>query len=442
VRRFGLRWTVIVTILGVAMVAPISVASAQSTGGSSGGPPKATEVGVTPSTINIAVIADVNTPLAPGLFQGSATAVEDFANYINKHGGIAGRKLHVDFIDSKLSADESLNALIQACSNDFATVGTTALFMNNVTPAVNCKDINGKATGMPDIPELTTSLAQQQSPVSFPIIAPERDFSAPTETYDARRGQGLYFTSHDKNLHGVFLVPADLTATKISTEPGNHALQQTGIKDDGDFNVFGTWTQDNYLPIAAAIKQHGSTYVRDGSNDVSMADMRLEAQQQGVNSVKVWDCSLSCYSQKFLQLAGSAGNGQYLETFFVPLEEAKSVPDEQAYINSVGGIKNASGFGAQAWIAALFFQAVLNKMVAAGGVNSVTRANFFKTAATIHNFTAGGMTGPTDIGGKKPSGCYDLLQVQNQKFVRVYPKKAATFDCSPKNLLQVMFHAQ
>ena len=30
--------------------------------------PKATDVGVTPTTIRIAVIADVNTPLAPGLF--------------------------------------------------------------------------------------------------------------------------------------------------------------------------------------------------------------------------------------------------------------------------------------------------------------------------------------------------------------------------------------
>jgi hypothetical protein len=182
--------------------------------------------------------------------------------------------------------------------------------------------------------------------------------------------------------------------------------------------------------------------VRNGSNDVSEANMRIVAQQQGVSSVKIWDCSLACYDTNFLKLGGSAVEGQYAETFFVPLEEAKTVPVEAAYVNAVGGLSNASGFGAQAWIAALFFQAVVQKIVAAGGNNSLTRAAFLQTATTFHNFTASGMTGPTDIGGKNPGGCFDLLQVKNGKWTRVYPSKTATFDCNPANLATVTFHAQ
>ena len=82
----------------------------------------------------------------------SADAVQAWGKYINAHGGLAGRKVQVDFIDSKLSPDETRNAIIQACANDFAMVGTTALFLNNVDDMVACKDQAGQATGLPDVP--------------------------------------------------------------------------------------------------------------------------------------------------------------------------------------------------------------------------------------------------------------------------------------------------
>ena len=72
------------------------------------------EIGVTADTIRIAVIADVDNAARPGLFQGSVDGVNAFAKFVNANGGLAGgRKLQVDFIDSKLSADEARNALVQ-----------------------------------------------------------------------------------------------------------------------------------------------------------------------------------------------------------------------------------------------------------------------------------------------------------------------------------------
>ena len=134
----------------------------------------------------------MNTRAGAGSVQGlRATRCRRFGKYINSEGRpreAQGRQ--VDFIDSKLSADETRNAIIQACQNDFAIVGTTALFLNNVDDMVNCKDIKGKATGLPDIPELTTDVSQQKSPVSFPIIAPTRDWAHPSpEIYHERVGQ-------------------------------------------------------------------------------------------------------------------------------------------------------------------------------------------------------------------------------------------------------------
>ena len=431
------RWVAIATASALALAV---------TAGTAGGATKpkeatkATEVGVTDKEIHIAVIADVNTPLAPGLFQGSADAVQAYGDYINKKGGVAGRKVVVDFIDSKLSADETRNAIIKACAEDFAIVGTTALFLNNVDDMVGCKDNAGKATGLPDIPILTTDVSQQKSPVSFPIIAPTRDWANPSpETYHERVGQYLWFQKNiDKNMHGIFLIPGDLKSTQITTISGWKAAQKLGIKNDGEFTGSGRDPQDKYLPYVQAIKEKGSNFARSGSNDVSMAYLRKEAQTQGVTTVKAWDCSLACYSGKFLQTVGSAGEGQYLETFFVPFEEAKKSPPVKAYLASVGKDK-ADGFGAQAWIASLFFQDVVEKIVKADGVNGLTRANFLSTAKTETKFDAQGMIGPTDVGNKVPNGCFALLQLKGGKWKRVYPKKAATFDCSPKNIETVQF---
>lgn len=92
--------------------------------------PAATEIGVTPTEIHIAVIADVDNPIAPNLAIGPRDAVLGFARYINascatKNQCLAGRKLVVDFYDSHANPSETRNAEIQACQNDLAMVGTT-----------------------------------------------------------------------------------------------------------------------------------------------------------------------------------------------------------------------------------------------------------------------------------------------------------------------------
>ena len=418
----------------------LAVTAGTAVGQSTKETPKATEVGVTDKEIHIAVIADVNTALAPGLFKGSADAVQAYGDYINKKGGLAGRKVVVDFIDSKLNPDETRNAIIKACAEDFAIVGTTALFLNNVDDMIACKDITGKATGLPDIPELTTDVSQQKSPVSFPIIAPTRDWAHPSpEVYRERVGQYRYFQKNiDKNMHGIFLIPGDLKSTQITTLSGWKAAQKLGIGNDGEFTGSGLDPQDKYLPYVQKIKEKGSNFARSGSNDVSMAYLRKEAQTQGVTTVKAWDCSLACYSKKFLQTAGAAGEGQYIESFLVPFEEAKKSPPVKAYLDSVGK-DNADGFGAQAWVAALFFQDVVQKIVKANGVNGLTRANFLSTAKAETAFTAQGMIGPTNIGEKVPNGCFVLLQLKGGTWKRVWPKKVATFDCSKKNIESVQF---
>jgi Periplasmic binding protein len=424
----GRRWVVLVGALGlVGALLPTAAAARpqQQAGG---------EIGVTADTIRIAVIADVDNAARPGLFQGSVDGVNAFAKFVNANGGLAGgRKVQVDFIDSKLSADEARNALVRACQEDFAIVGTTALFMNNIEPMTSCVDQAGKVTGLPDVPVLQTEIAHQCSPISFAVIVVGLDCAtkdAAQKKVTVSAGPPKYFTKRNKGLHGIFMLAGDLKSTVNSGLPVMKVNTEAGIKSDGDFKVSGFQPQASYTPIVQEMKAKGSTYAQNLVDYKADVFLRKEAQAQGLNTVKVWDCALQCYDQRLLSEGGDAVEGQYVSLFFVPFEDAKQNKSVNNYLQNVGGRDKADGFGAQAWAAGLFFRDVVNNVVKADGNNGLTRARFLEEAAKVHDFNADGMLGPTDVGGRKISGCGVILRVKGGKFVRVFPSKKGTVDCS------------
>src|SRR5258708_4676352 len=201
-------------------------------------------------------MADVGSPLAPGLFQGNLDALNAFAKAVNAKGGVGCRQLVVKTWDSKLDPAETKNGLIDACKNAVALVGDNSLFNPDVSP-----------------------------------------------------------------------------------------MEQ------------GADQQPAYTPRIQTAKAANSTFVYDGSNDRAMWTMRKEAKAQGLSSVKVWACSLACYTKAFLATGGADVEGTYLWMQFLPFEEADANPEATAYIQGVGADK-ADSFGAQAWQAAVLFKQV------------------------------------------------------------------------------------
>src|SRR5262249_35029793 len=329
--------------------------------------------------------------------------------------------------DSKLSADEARNAVIRACQQDFAIVGTSALFLNDVGPLEQCVSKAGQAVGIPDVPTLQTEVAHQCSQISFAVIGSALDCSTRDQhpqTYGARVGQALYFKKKIKDLHGVWVIPNDLKSTVNSTTPVAKGEQKAGIKGDGDALIgkSGLATQSDYTSVAQAIKQNSSTYSESISDYKSSVFLRKEAKTQGVSTIKVWGCALQCYDAKFLSEGGADVEGHYASLFFIPFEEAKQNKSVDAFLKSIGGKDKADGFSAQAWTAGLFFRDVVQNVVSAHGNNGLTRANFLEEARKIHDFKAEvggqGMLGPTDVGGHKLNGCFVLTQVKSGKYVR------------------------
>jgi hypothetical protein len=444
----GLR---VIVLIGVVVVG-LAVVTTSAPGEASNEKPTASEIGVSDTEIHIAVVADVDNPLAPNVLIGVRDAVQGFAKYINsscstKNKCLAGRKLVVDFYDSHLNANDARNGEIQACANDFAMVGTGALLLNTVDDMRNCKDQAGATTGVPDIPFLTTALVHECSDESFPMAPPALQCATKDQdpqTFDANVARGYYFTKKYGDLHGIYVFSSDSKAghddALASGLGGLRDIGGTGqgIHSDGDFPMSGLAQQGAYTPVIQAMKATNSNYGQCTLQDSCTVLLRKEAALQGVtDQVKVWDCGPQCYERKFLQAGGADVEHEYVDLLFLPFydpREQRANPMLANFVHYTGKDK-VDGFGDYAWSAAIAFRDAVNATVKAHGINGLTRANLLAALNRIRRFDADGMLAPIDLASRKTTDCHVLTQVRNGAFVRVEPTKPGTFDCNPKYVL-------
>ncbi len=400
--------------------------------------PAATEIGVSARTIRIAIVADVDTPLSPGLFQSSVDGVRGAVKSINAHGGVAGRRLQVDFIDSKLNPNAARNALITACAQDLALVGTSSIFMTNMSDATECPDRSGKPVGLPDLGGVVPAVEQQCAPVSFPVNAPQLRCATRDQhpqTYAGNQGGTRYLVRHAKEpLHGVMIKSAD--AINPSNDVLDAIIEQAGVHADDVVALSANAPQSAYTPVVQTMKASGSNFASTGLAASSMVSLRQEATLQGLDDADtVWQCTAACYDRSFLA-AGDTVDGTYVPIGFLPFDEMRANPAVAEYVRSVGRDK-VSGLGVYAYAATLAFREVLERIVAAEGVNAITRSTVLDGLQHLTRFDAGGLIGTTDITGKQVTSCFVLTQVRNGRFARVYPKRPGTFDCSASNRVEI-----
>ncbi len=432
-KRLGVSMVVLVVVVGLAVAGGVAGASSRAAKEK----PTATDIGVTPTEIRIAVVADVDNPFQPGLFQGSVDAVKGVAKTINQQGGIGGRKVVVDFYDSKLNPNNSRNAMIQACQNDFAVIGSATLFLTSVDDEVNCADKSGQAIGLPEIGGIVTGVAHQSAGVSFPAQPPQLlcdTADQSPQTYQGQQGAEKWLLKNvNKDLHGVFVLPNDTKDAYRGIKVQTDITQQAGITKDQEVTKSGRDPASAYTPIVQQLKADDSNYVFDGLSYSQMVEMQQEAQLQNVDSSKVtWQCTGACYDPKYIQTGGSVTEGTYMWLAYLPFGETKSNPALATMVKNVGASKT-TGLGVYSYVAGLAFQQVMNDVVAKQGVNGVTRENLLAGLQKLTSFNAEGIIGNTDIANKKTSSCFVLIQVKHGKFVRVHPQKPGTFDCAKSN---------
>jgi ABC-type branched-subunit amino acid transport system substrate-binding protein len=96
----------------------------------------ASSPGVTANSITVGSISDISAPIA-GLFEGGKVGTQAYFAMINSEGGVNGRKLLLNGMDSAFSSGTVANDAKSIAANDFAFVGGFSLLDGAEQPAID-----------------------------------------------------------------------------------------------------------------------------------------------------------------------------------------------------------------------------------------------------------------------------------------------------------------
>ncbi len=398
-------------------------------------PTEATDVGITATEIHIGVVADVDTPISPGLSQPLVSAVQAWGDQINANGGLAGRQVVVTFYDSKLNPDEAVNAYTQACENEFATVGSGAFVLLNPAPIQTCADQSGNAIGLPDIAALAISPGAATSSTTYGLIQAGQDFTAAEPTFTVAEYGWDY-------IEGVL---GGVTPNILGIDPGVPGIGP-GILAAGQAAIERGWTfagkvvypdaapQSEATPIIQRIQSEGINWV--SSTSVAVAKLMAEARVQGLDMTKViWTCTSQCQSPSFATTNAEAVEGLYISQLLTPFDET-DVEGVGLYREGVTDEQNVSANGQTAYAAALAFEDLVGRIVETEGVNGLTRQALLDLLATSPEVTAKGILAEGTVLGE-PNPCWVTVQIQGGEFVRIDPQGVGEFNCDPNAVVSV-----
>ncbi|WP_420637468.1 ABC transporter substrate-binding protein [Candidatus Poriferisocius sp.] len=395
---------------------------------------ESTDIGIDSDTITVLVMADVGSPLAPGLFQGSIDGVKAWADHVNAEGGLACRQIEVIEHDSAIDPTQTTNGFLTACEQAFALVGTTALFALDTTDLQTCPDDDGNNIGVPDFAYITTEPPHQCSVVSFATSRPNSE--CPYAGSGERKVQSQVghvqwvMDNIDADLSGVFLVPSDLPSTITSTMPAAISFESIGVEFYTKPGISGFTTQSEYGAFIQTLRDTNSNFAYTGSDDQSMIKWRSEAEAQGLDADSItWMCTLSCYTPSFLE-AGDVAEGTYVWGWFLPFHETE-YNDELADFVEAYGDPFPPAWAAGSWAGGVLFEQVANEVVAEAGPNGLTRQAVLDKARSLTSYDVNGWWGPADYSTTQNIiPCFMLMQVQDSAFVRVYPEAPGELACS------------
>ena len=390
---------------------------------------EATEVGVSETEIRLGVIADVDTPLAPGLSQPLIDGVQAWVDQVNADGGLAGREIVLTSYDSKLNPDEAVNAILEACENEFALVGSGMFALLNPAPLIECADVNGDPTGLPDLAALAVSPGQGASPVSFPMLPVGQDFAAEVPTYNTL----LYGAPYIEELLGeatpkVLSVDPGTPGVRLGVVASNVAYGERGWEDAGVVTFPDSAPQSEALPIVNQIREQGINVV----NGISFGTAKImaEARVQGVDVDSiVWLCTSQCLSPGFAAANAEVADGMLVSQSNAPYSDV----DVAAIGEYVSGVDPAqvSNNGLFAFSAGKAFEELIAQLVEEDGMNGLTRASLFKVLGSGFETSAGGILSEGSVLGAQ-SECWVTSQLVDGAFQRADPPTSGEFRCDPE----------
>ena len=391
-----------------------TIGGATAPGASSCRATKATDVGITPTSITLANIADVTGPV-PGLFQSAQQSALAFSAYWNAtHGGICGRQIKVETLDSRTDANGYREQMLTACKSAFASVGSMSAFDNG---GAQVED----QCGIPDISAAAVTPEHQASKVTFAANSTQVGQVSSTvpgwiaEKYPQAVGKAAFL-----------YINAGAAAVNAQADVKTYEAYGHGWKfvytQPVDISTF------NYAPFVQKMKQNGVRFVQWLGAYQEAVRLAQAMQQQGFKP-DMFLLDPTGYSSDYVQSGGSAVDGTVVYLDSALFQDAGSNQEMATYITWLhrvaGSDAQPSYFGIYAWSAMLLFAQTAEKIGP-----DLTRAKLLAALKQVDNWTGNGLHSPQHVGPRQTPNCFAFIQLHGSSWSRLHPT-TPTFDCRP-----------
>jgi len=378
--------------------------STATTGGSSSTP------GVTANSVTVGSISDISSP-SPGLFEGAKIGTEAYFAYINSRGGVNGRKLILDGMDSAFSSGKVANETKNITTNDFAIVGGYSLIDGAEQPAID-------AARLPVVTQVLTSNLYNDPNVYSAIPVTNGDQSGPYK-WLKKRYSGAY--------QAVGLIGTGAAPSAVNSEHRIRTMTYSlGYK--WLYERDASYTETTFLSDVIKMKAAGVKIVLEPTLEGDfISNLTQEFKQQGLDAVLVGADNI--YEKGFNP--GAAGNGsvKYGVTSLYMGEDAKVIPAVATFdkwARKVDPSTQLDLFTLYGWInAQLFVQALKG-----AGANP-TRSSLVAQLNKITSFNASGLISSQNPARNLPGQCWLAAQYENGKWARISPDPKSGFVCDP-----------
>jgi branched-chain amino acid transport system substrate-binding protein len=368
--------------------------------------------GITASTVTVGSISDISSPI-PGLFEGAEIGTEAYFAYINSQGGVNGRKLVLNGMDSAFSSGKVASEAATIAQNDFAIVGGFSLLDGGEQSAID-------AAKLPTVTQvLSPNLYSDPNLYSAIPLVTGGEISGPFKWLKSK---------YPAAVKAVGLIGSNAAATAVTAEKVYKKLTYSlGYKwlyarDAG-------YTETTFLPDMIKMKAAGVKLVYEPTQQGAyISNIAQEIKQEGLNAILV--SGANAYEKGFDP--GSAGNGTLITgvTALYMGEDAKVVPAVATFdkwAKKVDPQTQLDLYTLYGWInAQLFVQALKG-----AGANP-TRASLDAQLDKITSFNASGLISPQDPAQKIPGQCWLAAEYENGSWHRISPDPKTGFVCSPK----------
>ena len=370
--------------------------------------------GITEDSITVGTVADPGFEGLPGLNQEIFDAGTAFVEWCNAAGGINGKQLTLNLRDAAIT--EYQPVLQESCDEDFGIVGSGAV-KDNFWPEV------GAACGLIDIAGFSVTPDKAglvgRDPVEARSIQPVPN---PSDLYQV----GSYVMIDEEYPDAparTGILYGDLETTAIQAERVQAGLEEIGhtIVHTAAYNILG---ESNWAPFAQALQEDDVQWLQFVGTGDNLA-LLLQAMDEIGYRPEVIAQDANFYDPIWLAAAGPAAAGVFVRTAFVPFEEAEEGSATAQYVEHVEAVDGkVASLGTQAWSAWLLFAQAARDCDLE---DNLTRTCVLGGAASVSDWTGGGLHAASNPGANEPPECTMVLVVEDGAFTRHLPEEG--FDC-------------